>query len=234
MCGVQIARLERGLYDMKMAFNEQFLALRDVKRSVVARLRTVYSQLNAISVELGGAEPRALPQMAPEEEPERRDEVSEADIDAHLAQQEADAVAAASKAAGDGLGGFGAAAAAPRPAAGGAAASAASAAQGNGGEVSAAGAGQRVPASMPLSPLEQAERTIRARELVCNRCKHTQHGLPIYCCSGVALLCEFQESTTDSHIFQGHTVASCVATTSMHTCSAGRASLWRGLTVWSC
>ena len=157
---LQIAQLERGLYEMKMGFNKQFLALREVKCSVVARLRTLYSQLNAITEEIGGAAKLPLPQMQPDEEPERREEVSEADIDAYLAQQDADAAAAASKTAGGGFGTFGGSAAAR---ADGAAAQQAGA---PGAGVAAPEVPQRTGGSAPLSPLEQAERAIRVRELV--------------------------------------------------------------------
>ena len=102
---VQIAQMEQSLHRAKMAFNERFLALRDVKRAVVRQLQTKCAQLAAANAELGIDEQIQTPRMTADEEPERRDEVSEDEIKAFIAERDAADAAAAKVAAGDESGG---------------------------------------------------------------------------------------------------------------------------------
>ena len=173
---LQIALLEEGLYRVKMDFNQRFLALRDVKRSVCARLQEKYAKLADVNEQLGIQEQLRVPEMQEDEEPERREEVTDADIAAFLRTQEEEAAAAAG-AQGGGFGGFEGKSGAKgnRAAADGASgakdgAPAAKAGndrrgvrrQGDTPEEAIA----RVAANTPLSPLEQAEQKLRERLLV--------------------------------------------------------------------
>ena len=173
---MQIALLEEGLHCAKMGFNKRFLALRDVKRAACRRLRDRYRALAAVNHELELDEPLAAPAMQLDEEPERRDEVSEDEIQAFLVARDAEDASAKAAAAGGGGGGFGGfGSGADKPVAGASAqvgVGVATGAPAGGGRGSGrivetvAEAVARVTANTPLTPLEQAEKTLRARQLV--------------------------------------------------------------------
>lgn len=147
---VQIAVLEEGVHRVRMEYNERFLALRDVKRSLCERLRDKYARLAEANAGLGVDDAPQPPRMRPEEEPEKRLNVTDADVDAYLREQ-----AAAGGTGGDG----------------GARSAGAEAGRGEGaaevkGIETPAEAVARMAASTPLSPLEKAAKTVRERQLV--------------------------------------------------------------------
>jgi hypothetical protein len=63
-----------------MDFNERFLALRDVKRTICQRLAAKYRDITEANSTLGIAEVLQEPRMQPDEEPENRDIVTDEDI----------------------------------------------------------------------------------------------------------------------------------------------------------
>lgn len=85
-----------------MEFNERFLALRDVKQAVCAELQHKFTDLARLNTLLGISDVVQPPCMRPSEEPERREEVTDEDINAYIAAQEA----AADSAAANNLDGF--------------------------------------------------------------------------------------------------------------------------------
>mmetsp|Transcript_6350 Transcript_6350/g.17872 ORF Transcript_6350/g.17872 Transcript_6350/m.17872 type:complete len:1366 (-) Transcript_6350:515-4612(-) len=97
----QLVLLDESVHALKMAYNERFLALRNLKRRMIDAMSAEHERLSTIEAELG-IEPRSAPPpstLAPEEEPELRSRVTEADLAAH-------AVASAKGASGS-FGGFG-------------------------------------------------------------------------------------------------------------------------------
>lgn len=90
-----------------MEFNEKFLALRDVKRSLCDALQQKLVQVKELNKKLGVQEEIVMPQLLPGEEPERRDHVTDEEIAAYIAEKEAAAEDAAAGAGAGALGGFG-------------------------------------------------------------------------------------------------------------------------------
>jgi hypothetical protein len=72
---------------VKMDYNERFLALRDVKRTVCQALEDKFAALQRINSSLKIDEKVECPTMRPEEEPEKRDVVTDADIEAYLEEE---------------------------------------------------------------------------------------------------------------------------------------------------
>jgi hypothetical protein len=159
-----------------MDFNKRFLALRDVKRSVCQRLQEKCRRLAAANAELGIDEELTIPQMQLDEEPERREEVSDNDIVAYMHAKDASEAASTAKGAG-GFGGFqGKGSKGDKDAS-------KDDGPGRGKEGGTKGSGERravsrqattpeeaiarVAADTPLSALEQAEQTLLERHLVC-------------------------------------------------------------------
>lgn len=81
------------MYTIKMDFNERFLALREIKRTVCQQLAAKFCEIAETSAALGIDHARQAPCMQPDEEPERRDEVTEADL-ADFLRRTADPAAA--------------------------------------------------------------------------------------------------------------------------------------------
>jgi hypothetical protein len=77
---MQIALLEHGLYQIKMDFNERFLALRDVKRTICQRLKAKFQDIREVNAALGADESLQDPVMKPDEEPENKFVVTDDDI----------------------------------------------------------------------------------------------------------------------------------------------------------
>ncbi|KAJ1620191.1 hypothetical protein T492DRAFT_847998 [Pavlovales sp. CCMP2436] len=157
-----------------MGYNERLLALRDLKRRIVATTLTDDERLREINAALGETHVPHRPAMAAAEEPERRDQLSEADVDAYakrLSDKEA------RNARGGGFGGGGG-----DKAAGGAAASAAAgAATAAATELAATAAhGRASEPPLPLSELGLAQREIELarlraeRELIVHRQARTR------------------------------------------------------------
>jgi hypothetical protein len=166
---VQIALLEEGLHRVKMEFNRQFLALRDVKRTVCQRLQAKYARLSQFNKELGLEDKLVAPHMQQDEEPERRLEVTDEDIAEYLSRK-AERKAMKSNKAEMTFGAVGTGAqndgAAGKKKDGGAAVS--RVAERRGGKLmeTPEEAIARVAANTPLSVLEKAEKTICERRLV--------------------------------------------------------------------
>ena len=125
------------------SYNERFLALRDLKRRMLDHMHEEEGRLAEINAELGAPPPVPPPtSLEPEEEPERRMDVTDADIDEFTAKLEKEK---ATKGYGTDFGGLaatpakgGAVAESPRAAA--AAAPAAPSDGDGGGDAGAAGA----------------------------------------------------------------------------------------------
>lgn len=153
---------------LKMEFNEKFLALRDVKRSLCDELKIKLCKVGELNKQLRIQEDIPIPELLPGEQPELRDHVTDEDIAAYLAEKEAAAESAAGN--GNAMGTFGAAGD-----------------QGSGKPAAAPDAKgvlkvtsvstskpesveevlERIAASYPLTPLEQAQRTLNERRWVC-------------------------------------------------------------------
>jgi hypothetical protein len=74
---------------LKMEFNEKFLALRDVKRTLCEELKVKLNKVAALNKKLRIQEDLVVPEMLPGEEPELRDQVTDEEIEAYIAQQDA-------------------------------------------------------------------------------------------------------------------------------------------------
>ena len=99
----QLVLLEDSVYSVRMGFNERFLALRDLKRRIIANIQQDNLRLQAINSELGCNESLWQPKFLDDEVPERREEISEKDLLEFEVKQAAQEAAASSK----GKGGFG-------------------------------------------------------------------------------------------------------------------------------
>jgi hypothetical protein len=167
-----------------MEFNEQFLAFREVKRTVCQNLQAKYARLADINKELGLEEKLTVPQMQPDEEPERRLEVTDQDIADYLSAV-AEREGAKSNKADMAFGAVGSGAqndstaakkkegaqndsASKKKEGGAAVARAADRRVGKQAETPEE-AIARVAANTPMSALEKAEKTITERRLVCFR-----------------------------------------------------------------
>ena len=108
----QMVLLAESIYALKMGFNSKFFALRDVKARLAADVKRDNTRVREIDAELSENTELFEPVERPEEYPERRDEVTEQDLEEFKALKAAKAAKAA--AAGGGFGGGGGGAA-PKP-----------------------------------------------------------------------------------------------------------------------
>ena len=128
------------------SYNERFLALRDLKRRMLDHMHEEEGRLAEINAELGAPPPVPPPtSLEPEEEPERRMDVTDADIDEFTAKLEKEK---ATKGYGTDFGGL-----AATPAKGGAVAE------------SPRAAAAAAPAAAPRTAMEEATRALRRARL---------------------------------------------------------------------
>lgn len=152
---------------LKMEFNEKFLALRDVKRSLCDELKQKLTKVAALNKKLRIQEDLVFPEMLPGEEPERRDHVTDEEIAAYIAQQDAAADSAADK--GNALGGFSAGAGqgpSKQPHAQYVKTAGKTNLTGNPSPEPLEDVLARIAASYPPTPLEQAQRTLNEKRWV--------------------------------------------------------------------
>ena len=76
----QMVILEGAMHDARMAFNERFLALREIKRRVVAEVNSRITRLREINAQLDNSDvvvgvPMGELTFRPEEVPEEREKV---------------------------------------------------------------------------------------------------------------------------------------------------------------
>lgn len=158
--------LLQGIYMLKMEFNEKFLALRDVKKSLCTELKQKLTTIGSLNKKLRVEENLVFPELLPGEEPERRDHVTDSEIAAYIAQKEASAESDAPK--DNVLGGFGGAGdmGQSKPAAKGTKDTLKPDGVPKSKQESAEDVIARIAASYPLTPLEQAQRTVNERRWV--------------------------------------------------------------------
>ncbi|KAK9811670.1 hypothetical protein WJX72_008037 [[Myrmecia] bisecta] len=155
----QMLLLEEAMYRMKMEFNKRFLALRDVKKRVCSEIGQRNVRLREVNAVVGIAEEPFQPVLGPEETPEAREVVTEADLQAFAAKQQ--------QAAKNSLGSGFASGATDAPTAPAvklstkaAAGAAGKASSGKENAESLEAAQKRVMASMAMSDLERAEQQL--------------------------------------------------------------------------
>jgi WD40 repeat protein len=110
----QLVLLDESIHAIKLGFNERVLALRDLKKRMLAHMADEEARLHELHDELQLPPPVPPPtELRPEEEPERRRLFSEAELAAYGEQK---AAAKAKAAGGGGMGAMGGAAGAGAPA----------------------------------------------------------------------------------------------------------------------
>ena len=110
----QLVLLDESIHAIKLGFNERVLALRDLKKRMLAHMSDEEARLHELHAELQLPPPVPPPtELRPEEEPERRRLFNEAELTAYGEQK---AAAAAKAAGGGGMGAMSGAAGGAAPA----------------------------------------------------------------------------------------------------------------------
>lgn len=157
----QMVLLDESIHAIQMGYNERLLALRDLKRRIIASTLADDDRLREINAALGEPHVPNRPSMHPAESPEDRDRVTEADIDAYQRTLNERARRAGGKS------GFaeGAGAGAAPSAASGAGAKGAQADGAQSSAASASAAAAAAAAAAPLTELGAAQRELELARL---------------------------------------------------------------------
>lgn len=96
----QMVLLAESIHSLKMGFNSKFFALRDLKRRLRAEVRADNARVREIDAQFGEESELFEPEDNPEEYPERRDEVTQDDLEEFKVLKAQEEAAAAAKAGG--------------------------------------------------------------------------------------------------------------------------------------